>query len=89
MAPLSVTGTQAGEGRGFDDDVSLGRVRGTTRAGVPSRRGPLGLMATAKRSRQALWERAWGLAVSHDGSWIVGVERASEHRQPFLALLTF
>ena len=37
VAPPSVTGTQAGERRGLDDDVSLGRVRGTTRTGVPSR----------------------------------------------------
>ena len=89
VAPLSVTGTQAGERRGLDDDVSLGRVRGTTRTGVPSGRGPLGLMAPGKGSHQALWERAWGLAVSDDGSWIVGVETASGHRQPFLAVLTF
>ena len=46
-------------------------------------------MAPGKRSHQALWERAWGLAVSDDGSWIVGVETASGHRQPFLAMLTF
>lgn len=44
-------------------------------AGVPSRRGPLGLMATA-RGVARLWEgrRDRCALIS---SWIVGVERAS------------